>query len=262
MPTNTSTAISPNVVAASERRARVGHLVARRRRELAVDPVARARAEEVQDRRHDQERLQEVADHPAAPDAEAARGVEAARVVPEQHRERRGDRRDQAHQEVAAQVARAPQVRADVERDHRAPEDQQLERAGEREEQRAPGRQAAHQGAREVGGVGGHEPPGRPEPDRGQEAHHERRVDGDRHLERPEPQRQRVPVLRHVEDAGDRRDRQQRERDERDAPHAGASRDLGEPRQVPPGGTLVLVVDRGQALGVLFGHRLAWRGHP
>jgi hypothetical protein len=59
----------------------VGDLVVGRGRELVVDPGPRPRPGEAQERRHHEEGLQEVPDHPAAPDPQARRGVEAVPVV-------------------------------------------------------------------------------------------------------------------------------------------------------------------------------------
>ena len=74
--------------------------------------------------------------------------VEAVRSVPDEHGQRRGDRRDEAHEGEAGKVAPAPQLGADVERDHRAPEDEHLEGSGDGEEKRRHRGETAGQPAR------------------------------------------------------------------------------------------------------------------
>ena len=226
-----------------------------RRRELVVDPGARPRPGEAQERRHHQQRLQEVPDHPAAPDAQALRGVEAVRGVPEEGGERRRDGRDEADEEEAGEVAPAPQLGVDVERDHRAPEDQHLEGPGQGEEERRHGAQAAHEGAGEVGRVRGNETPGRAQPDRGEEAQDEGRVDGDGHLQRAERDRDAVPVQVTLRMPVTSDTARTSHPEQGDATHPGVAPGVGEAREVPPRGALVLVVDRGQAPLQLVVHR-------
>ena len=146
--------------------------------EPPLEKRVRTGAEDMEHRGRDERDLEEVAEEPALPESLAFDEVHVAGLVPDQDRERRAAGRDEAGREEAAEVREAGEGRVDVQRDHRAPEEEDLRRRREREDGGRRDGNAGREGARKRREPGGDEAPERADPDREDEGDREGRVDG------------------------------------------------------------------------------------
>jgi hypothetical protein len=218
---------------------RVAEVLERRADEVAIDPGAHPPPAQTQDRQDEEQQLQEVADHPAAPDALAGDRIECVTAVPEDRGERAGHRGHQPGSGKPGEIAAAPQVGVDPHGDQRRPEHQGLHHAGDGEQCRERKLDSGGEGAGEVGEVDRNRRPGRTEPESDEDRHQERRED--RHLERDagDGELDAVPVQPDVEQAeADRGDDEHRpDRDQ--LTEAGAAARLAQLGDRPPDGAAI-----------------------